>query len=155
MTKVVPSMKLSYKPRSRGAAQSIRVLLSASAKAVVGAALFLSGFGFGAASLALAQDIGSVIALPDAPFVVPVPDRDYHFPSYNSLDVLTQRNDNNRSGASHWPGVNQHSVSRLSGFSQARRVLRGRRSDRAATLCPLGDGAGHPPACADHRDVEQ
>jgi len=34
----------------------------------------------------------------------------YQFPVYDSLDVLTQRNDNNRSGASHWPGVNQNSI---------------------------------------------
>jgi len=37
-------------------------------------------------------------------------DRAYRFPEYHSLDVLTQRNDNNRSGASHWPGINQHSM---------------------------------------------
>ena len=35
------------------------------------------------------------------------------FPDSKSLDVLTQRNDNNRTGASHWPGVNQRTVSRF------------------------------------------
>jgi hypothetical protein len=38
------------------------------------------------------------------------PQESYRFPRYNSLDVLTQRNDNNRSGTSHWPGLNQHSI---------------------------------------------
>jgi hypothetical protein len=34
----------------------------------------------------------------------------YRFPAYSSRDVLTQHNDNNRTGASHWPGVNQNSI---------------------------------------------
>jgi hypothetical protein len=62
---------------------------------------------------ALAHDIGGVIALPDAPFVIPAPDRTYTFPDYRSDDVLTQRNDNNRSGASYVRGLNQESVRRL------------------------------------------
>jgi hypothetical protein len=53
-----------------------------------------------------AEDVGSVVALPDAPFVVPMT----VFPAYNSPDVLTQRNDNNRSGASFVAGVNQTTV---------------------------------------------
>lgn len=35
---------------------------------------------------------------------------DYLFPRYRSDDVLTQRNDNNRSGASHVAGINQQTV---------------------------------------------
>jgi outer membrane protein assembly factor BamB len=56
-----------------------------------------------------AMDVESVIALPVEPYVIPVPNHTYEFPRYGSLSVLTQRNDNNRSGASHWPGINQHS----------------------------------------------
>jgi hypothetical protein len=35
-------------------------------------------------------------------------DRAYRFPDddRNLRDVLTQHNDNNRSGVSHWPGIN-------------------------------------------------
>jgi hypothetical protein len=62
---------------------------------------------------AIAQDIGSVIALPDTPFVIPVPNHSYVFPDYRTADVLTQRNDNNRTGASYVAGINQHSVARF------------------------------------------
>ncbi|HKW91212.1 MAG TPA: hypothetical protein VJX92_04885 [Methylomirabilota bacterium] len=61
------------------------------------------------AGMARAMDVESVIVLPVEPYVIPVPDRTYEFPRYGSPNVLTQRNDNNRSGASHWPGINQHS----------------------------------------------
>jgi hypothetical protein len=44
--------------------------------------------------------------------VVPIPS-DYVFPQYHSADVLTQRNDNNRSGASYVSGINQHTVERF------------------------------------------
>jgi hypothetical protein len=64
----------------------------------------------GFAPFAAAQDIGSVIALPDLPFVIPIKDPNYTFPSYKSQYVLTQRNDNNRSGASFVPGLNQNTV---------------------------------------------
>ena len=43
------------------------------------------------------------------PVVVPA-SSDYVFPNYRSDDVLTQRNDNNRTGASHVAGINQHTV---------------------------------------------
>jgi hypothetical protein len=81
------------------------------------------------------QDIESFVvlpALPDAPIVVPgagktpvvVPGTstmsvvvpvlsDYVFPRYRPDDVLTQRNDNNRTGTSHVAGINQHSVGRF------------------------------------------
>ncbi len=77
------------------------------------AALVGGLLGLSLAGPARAADIGSVIVLPNEPYVIPVPDRDYTFPSYTSLDVLTQRNDNNRSGVSHWPGVNQHTLPRF------------------------------------------
>jgi hypothetical protein len=83
-----------------------------------------------------AQDIDEVVvlpaapntpvvvpAMPDTPIVVPsttstavviVPIlSDYRFPRYQTDDVLTQRNDNNRSGASHVAGINQHTVARF------------------------------------------
>ena len=81
------------------------------------------------------QDIESLVVLPafpNAPLVVPgarnrpvvVPGppnmsavvavfSDYVFPRYGSDDVLTQRNDNNRTGASHVAGINQNSVGRF------------------------------------------
>jgi hypothetical protein len=62
---------------------------------------------------AIAQDIGGVIALPDAPFVIPTPDRAYTFPDHRSDDILTQRNDNNRSGVSHIRGLNQETARRM------------------------------------------
>src|SRR5262245_6388755 len=64
------------------------------------------------------QDITGVVVLPSVPtapkmpIVVPV-FSDYAFPDYRSDDVLTQRNDNNRTGASHVPGINQHTVTRF------------------------------------------
>lgn len=70
----------------------------------------LSCFWAGAPTRAIAQDIGSAIALPDAPFVIPVLNHDYRFPSYRTDEVLTQRNDNNRTGASYVAGINQKSV---------------------------------------------
>jgi hypothetical protein len=64
------------------------------------------GLWMGLIDSAPAEDIGSVIALPIAPFVVPMT----VFPTYNSPDVLTQRNDNNRSGTSFVSSVNQTKV---------------------------------------------
>ena len=67
-------------------------------------------FWIGASSRVVAQDVGSVIVLPNEPFVIPVLNHDYRFPDYRAGEVLTQRNDNNRTGASYTPGVNQNSV---------------------------------------------
>jgi hypothetical protein len=55
------------------------------------------------------------VVIPGAPnmsAVVPIWS-DYVFPRYRSDDVLTQRNDNNRTGTSHVPGLNQRSVGRF------------------------------------------
>jgi len=63
-------------------------------------------------------------------------DRNYRFPEYRSLDVLTQRNDNNRSGASHWPGINQDTVR---GFKLLGQLPVG--SDAVVTAQPLYVGS--------------
>src|SRR5262245_17407170 len=69
-----------------------------------------------------AQDIVGTVVLPGSPdvvtgtpklpIVVPI-FSDYVFPRYQSDDVLTQRNDNNRTGASHVAGINQNTVRRF------------------------------------------
>src|SRR5215468_5747823 len=57
-----------------------------------------------------AQDIGSAITLPDAPFVLPVLSS-YVFPADpRSGDVLTQRANNNRDSATYVPGLNSDTV---------------------------------------------
>jgi hypothetical protein len=59
-----------------------------------------------------AQEIGHLIPLPDS-FIIPVPSQPipYNiFPSDRSEDVLTQRNNNNRTGASYSPGLDQEAV---------------------------------------------
>jgi hypothetical protein len=57
-----------------------------------------------------AQDFGSTIVLPDAPFVLPVLSS-YVFPADpRSGDVLTQRANNNRDGATYVPGLNSNTV---------------------------------------------
>ena|SRR5580704_18756 len=62
------------------------------------------------AAPAPAQDIGSTIALPDAPFVLPVLSS-YVFPADpRSGDVLTQRANNNRDSATYVPGLNSNTV---------------------------------------------
>ena len=58
------------------------------------------------ASPAAAADEG----LFDEPAIEAVLYESYRFPTYDSPDVATQRNDNNRSGASHARGINQHSI---------------------------------------------
>lgn len=63
-------------------------------------------------STARAQDIDGMVVLPDMPVVLPILSN-YVFPDYRSSDVLTQRNDNNRTGASYVAGINQHSVARF------------------------------------------
>ncbi|WP_166298203.1 hypothetical protein [Bradyrhizobium sp. 2S1] len=87
------------------------------------------------ATSARAQDIQGVVVLPAAPdlhvvtsttsdavaataapalplVIVPILS-DYVFPVPQSEDVLTQRNDNNRTGTSHVPGINQNTVQRF------------------------------------------
>jgi hypothetical protein len=62
------------------------------------------------AGLVRAQDIGGSIALPDAPFVIPY-FSNYVFPADpHDGDVLTQRVNNNRDGATYVPGLNSQSV---------------------------------------------
>jgi hypothetical protein len=62
------------------------------------------------AAPAPAQDIGSTIALPDAPFILPVLSS-YVFPADpRSGDVLTQRVNNNRDSATYVPGLNSNTV---------------------------------------------
>jgi hypothetical protein len=81
----------------------------------------LLGLSMGLAPFASAQDIDSVIALPDAPFVLPVLSS-YIFPADpRSGDVLTQRANNNRDGATYVPGLNSKTVSgfRRIGFMPA------------------------------------
>ena len=89
-------------------------------------ALFTFVLAFDSASPTVAQDVGSVVVTPYPPHVIPVPhhaypfpyaitaadpvDHAYRFPDYRSNEVLTQRNDNNRTGASHLAGINQHTV---------------------------------------------
>ena len=61
------------------------------------------------------QDITGALVLPSMPkmpIVVPIFSDDV-FPQYQSEDILTQRNDNNRTGASHVAGINQHTVGRF------------------------------------------
>ncbi|MEO8136780.1 MAG: hypothetical protein ABI831_22750, partial [Betaproteobacteria bacterium] len=66
-----------------------------------------------APQVAPAQDIDGVIVLPGGiPVAIPVLSG-YRFPDPKPLDVLTQRNDNNRSGASHWPGIDQIQAARF------------------------------------------
>jgi hypothetical protein len=87
-------------------------------------ALFVLGIGClqGFATSVQAQDIAGAVVppavpnspvvvagTPQVPVVVPV-SSDYVFPHYRSDDVLTQRNDNNRTGTSHVAGINQHTV---------------------------------------------
>jgi outer membrane protein assembly factor BamB len=72
---------------------------------LVGAAIAIA-----IASPAPAQDIGSVIVLPDEPFVLPVLSS-YVFPADpQSGDVLTQRANNNRDSATYVPGLNSNTV---------------------------------------------
>jgi hypothetical protein len=54
-----------------------------------------------------------VPASPNLPLVVVPIFSDYVFPRYRSDDVLTQRNDNNRTGTSYVAGINQHTVARF------------------------------------------
>jgi hypothetical protein len=74
----------------------------------------------------LAQDAATVVVAPNAPYVIAVPgasyafpfaatvgDHSYRFPDYRANEVLTQRNDNNRTGASHVRGINQNTASRF------------------------------------------
>src|ERR1700730_209070 len=104
-------------------ARSVKPLLGTSAMVIRSAALFALILAFESTSLVSAQDIGSVIVSPNTPYVIPVPipayqfpyavlavDYAYQFPDYQSNEVLTQRNDNNRTGASYVTGINQHSV---------------------------------------------
>ena len=87
------------------------------------------------ANSSIAQNIEGLVVLPAEPgvgVVVPaMPDSviaparrslplviipilsDDVFPSFQSEDVLTQRNDNNRTGTSYVPGINQHTVERF------------------------------------------
>ena len=96
-------------------------------------ALFALGIAFSQifAGSGHTQDIEGVVVLPatpnipvvvplDTPIVMPsTPNTpvvvvpilsDYVFPHYQSDDVLTQRNDNNRTGTSHVAGINQNTV---------------------------------------------
>jgi hypothetical protein len=72
------------------------------------AVVFVAGVCFGAPCLAIDEGLLGEPALDEV--LYGAAQNPYQFPAYNSLDILTQRNDNNRSGASHWPGVNQISV---------------------------------------------
>jgi hypothetical protein len=86
------------------------------------------------ASPVSAQDIGGVIALPDAPFVLPYYS-DQRFPADpRSGDVLTQRANNNRDGPTYVPGLNSDTV----------------RGFRPLGFMPAnGDGDCHPDAPED------
>jgi hypothetical protein len=100
------------------------------------------------ANSSIAQNIEGLVVLPAEPgvgVVVPaMPDSviatarrslplviipilsDDVFPSFQSEDVLTQRNDNNRTGTSYVPGINQHTVEhfkRLGAFAVSGVVL--------------------------------
>ena len=87
-----------------------------------------SGVRFAALALcSLLSHLACAAASDDGLFGEPALDEvlfdEYRFPSYSSLDVLTQRNDNNRSGASHWTGVNQHSVAHFQKLGELTLVL--------------------------------
>jgi hypothetical protein len=96
------------------------------------------------AAPAPAQDIGSTIALPDAPFVLPVLSS-YVFPADpRSGDVLTQRANNNRDSATYVPGLNSNTVRgfRRIGLmpTSGSDFAQGQRDTDAAALCRVGAG---------------
>src|SRR6516164_4374738 len=89
-----------HQPRGATAMPSLRTLTHG---ALVGATIAI-------ASPAPAQDIGSVIVLPDEPFVLPVLSSDVFPADPQSGDVLTQRANNNRDSATYVPGLNSNTV---------------------------------------------
>jgi hypothetical protein len=97
------------KPRARQEDHRLRgAMPMSSLRTLARGGLLAAAIAF--AAPAPAQDIGSTIALPDAPFVLPVLSS-YVFPADpRSGDVLTQRVNNNRDSATYVPGLNSNTV---------------------------------------------
>ena len=111
---------------------------------VARAALLAAGISL--ASSAPAQQVGSTIALPDAPFVLPV-FSNYVFPADpRSGDVLTQRVNNNRDSATYVRGLDSNTVRgfRRLGFmpTSGNNFAQGHNADGSAILTqPLYAGS--------------
>jgi hypothetical protein len=111
--------------------------MSSKGRSVVRLALVAFGIATsqGLATPSVAQDIEGLVVLPAVPgvqavipatpdsivapasqalplIIIPILSDDV-FPAPRSDDVLTQRNDNNRTGTSYVPGINQHTVQRF------------------------------------------
>jgi outer membrane protein assembly factor BamB len=94
--------------------KSLQLYLRASTRVVRCATASVVVLALTSASSAVAQ--GAVVVSPNTPYIitaVDAADQAYRFPDYRAGEVLTQRNDNNRTGASFAGGINQNAVQRF------------------------------------------